>query len=93
MRTRVTTTSFTGSTRNTAPEANAGWQHDLWVSYETLANHCEKLNQAAEAKAWWRKAYETLAGMKERGLHMSSKDLAFLERLRGKVEKYSSRSA
>jgi len=67
--------------------ANAEWQRDLWVSYWRLADHCEKSGQAEEAKAWWQKACDTLAGMKARGLHVSPEDEGFLERLRAKAGK------
>jgi len=65
--------------------ANAAWQRDRWVSYWRLADHCEKSGQAEEAKAWWKKAYDTLADMKARGLHVSPQDLGFLGRLRAKA--------
>ncbi len=65
--------------------ANAEWQRDLWVSYSRLADLCEKSKQAAEAKVWWQMAYDTLSGMKQRGLHASPKDLGILERLRAKA--------
>jgi hypothetical protein len=67
--------------------ANAAWQRDLWVSYWRLADLCEKSSEAAQAGEWWRKAYDTLSGMKERGLHVSPEDLGFLERLRQKAGK------
>ena len=65
--------------------ANAAWQRDLWVSYSRMADLSEQLGQAAEAKGWWKKSYDTLAGMKQRGLHVSPEDEGFLERLRSKA--------
>ena len=67
--------------------ANAEWQRDLWVSYWRMADLCEKSERAADAKGWWGKAHDTLAGMKQRGLHVSPKDEGFLARLRAKAEK------
>jgi tetratricopeptide (TPR) repeat protein len=65
--------------------ANAEWQRDLWVLYWRLASLCEKDGKAAEAGVWWRRAYDTLAGMKQRRLHISPADERYLERLRAKV--------
>ena len=65
--------------------ANAVWQRDLWVSFVKLANLCEDSHRAEEAQIWWRKAYETLAGMKQRGLHISPQDEAILKQLRAKA--------
>ena len=50
-----------------------------------LANLCEKSHRAEEAQIWWRKAYETLAGMKQRGLHVSPQDEDFLNQMRAKA--------
>jgi len=66
--------------------ANAEWQRDLWVSYVKMANHCEKSGQPSEAKAWWKKAHDTLAGMKQRGLHISPQDEGVLAWLRAKAQ-------
>ena len=38
-----------------------------------------------EAEEWWRRAYETLAGMKRRGLFVSPQDEGFLAQLREKA--------
>ena len=65
--------------------ANAEWQRDLWVSYWRLADLCERQRKAAEARGWWRRAHDVLAGMKQRGLHLSPQDEQFLETLRRKV--------
>jgi tetratricopeptide (TPR) repeat protein len=66
--------------------ANAMWQRDLWVTYWKLTKHCEESGRPDEAKAWWRKAHDTLAGMKQRGLHISPEDEDFLARLRAKEQ-------
>lgn len=58
--------------------ANAGWQRDLWVSYWLMADLAEQRGETAEAKGWWRKAHDTLAAMKQRGLHVSPEDEGFL---------------
>ena len=65
--------------------ANAAWQRDLWVIYWRMADVCEKSDQPTEGKGWWQKAYETLAGMKQRGLHVSPQDEKDLEWLRAMV--------
>jgi tetratricopeptide (TPR) repeat protein len=66
--------------------ANAAWKRDQWVSYWKLADLCEKSGLTVEAKAWWKKAHDTLASMNMRGLHVSPQDLVFLERLRAKLK-------
>jgi tetratricopeptide (TPR) repeat protein len=43
---------------------NATWQRDLWVSYWRLANLMERQCQP-EAGAYWGKAYDIVAGMKQ----------------------------
>jgi len=64
---------------------NADWQSDLWVSYWGMANLAEKSRRADEAKTYWRKAHDTLAGMKRKGLFISPQDEGFLLQLRAKV--------
>jgi tetratricopeptide (TPR) repeat protein len=64
--------------------ANAAWQRDLWVSYWRLAAHCEKSSKPAEAIGWWKKAHDTLAGMKQRGIMLPT-DEQYLETLRVKA--------
>ena len=66
--------------------ANAKWQRDLWVSYAKLAVVCEKNGATAEARGWLSRAHDTLAGMKQRGLHVSPQDEEYLERLRAKAD-------
>lgn len=63
---------------------NAGWQRDLWVSFWKMADASEKLGQA-DAAGWWRRAYDVLQSMKDRGMHISPDDEKWLERLRDKA--------
>ena len=65
--------------------ANAERQRDLSVSYVKLADLSEKDSKPADAKGWWRKAHDTLASMKQRGLHLSPEDEGFLDWLRAKL--------
>jgi len=67
-----------------ADPGNAGWQRDLWVSYWRLAQMAEPTN-ASEARDWWRKAYEHLSGMKQRGI-MTPTDQQYLDQLRLKAQ-------
>jgi hypothetical protein len=48
-----------------------------------MADISEKTGQG-DARAWWRKAYEQLAGMKQRGI-MQPTDERYLEVLREKA--------
>ena len=64
---------------------NADWQRNLWVSYWRMAVLAEKSGRADEAKTHWRKAHDTLAGMKRRGLFVSPQDEGFLPQLRAKA--------
>src|SRR5260370_76337 len=52
-----------------ADPGNAGWQRDLWVSYWRMAGLTEQL-PGGNALDWWRKAYETLSAMKQRGIFL-----------------------
>ncbi|HUV04759.1 MAG TPA: tetratricopeptide repeat protein [Armatimonadota bacterium] len=63
---------------------NAAWQRDLCVSCWKMAMVSEQAGKD-DAMSWWRKAYETLAGMKRRGLFISPQDEQYLEQLRLKV--------
>ncbi len=63
---------------------NAEWQRDLYVSYWRMADMTECAGRD-DAGQWWRKAYDTLAGMKQRGMHISPEDEGFLEQLRAKA--------
>ena len=68
-----------------ADPGNAVWQRDMWVLYWRMAVVAEQAG-TGDAMAWWRKAYETLAGMKERGLFISPQDEQHLQQLRSKVD-------
>lgn len=67
-----------------ADPANAAWQHDLSIAYSWLGVISEQAG-SSDAGKWWRRALETLAGMKERGLHVSPHDEQILAALREKV--------
>lgn len=69
----------------TSDPSNATWQRDLWISYLKLANLSKRSDELVEAMNWWKKAYEVMAGMKQRGLHVSPQDEHALEWLRAKV--------
>ena len=64
--------------------SNAGWQRDLVVSHWRMADMAEQTGQG-DAPAWWRKAYERLAGMKRRGMMRSKEEkcLAMLKQEAG----------
>ncbi len=57
---------------------------DVWVSCAKLGLHAERTGQG-DAQAWWRRAYEILKGMKQKGMFLSPSDLEYLETLRAKV--------
>ena len=67
-----------------APE-NADWQRDLCVSFVRMGAISEE-EQSPEAGDWWRRAHDTLAGMLEKGMHVSPQDLEFLETLKQKID-------
>jgi tetratricopeptide (TPR) repeat protein len=67
-----------------ADPSNAGWQRDLWVSCWRMARIAET-SDTGDALEWWRKAYEQLSRMKQRGI-MRPADEPYLEQLREKVE-------
>jgi hypothetical protein len=62
---------------------HTGWQRDLVVIYSRVAAIYEKTSQA-DAMTWWRKAYDRLSAMKQRGV-MQSRDEAYLAQLKRKV--------
>ncbi len=66
-----------------ADPSNAGWQRDLVVSCWRMADIAEKAGQG-DAQVWWRKAYEQLAGMKQRGVMLPT-DEQYLGVLREKA--------
>lgn len=63
---------------------NAASQRDLWVSCWRMADIRER-NGDAEAQVRWRRAHDTLAGMKRKGLHPSPEDQQYLAELEGKI--------
>jgi len=67
-----------------ADPQNAGWQRDLWVSCWRMAMMAEQ-TRSDDARAWWRKAYDVLSGMKQRGLFVSAQDEQFLAQIRAKI--------
>jgi tetratricopeptide (TPR) repeat protein len=67
-----------------ADPSNSAWQRDLWVSYWRLGSISEQ-SGAADAQEWWREAYQTLEGMKRRGLFVSPEDERFLAQLKAKA--------
>ncbi len=75
-----------------ADPGNADWQRDLWVSCWRMATMAEQTG-SVEARAWWRKVYDVLSGMKERGLFVSAEDEQALAQLRQKVEGESAQSS
>ena len=66
-----------------ADPSNADWQRDLVVSCWKLATLAEKAARD-EAALWWRKGYETLSHMKQRGI-MRPTDEPLLVQLRLKA--------
>jgi tetratricopeptide (TPR) repeat protein len=66
-----------------ADPSNAGWQRDLWVSCWRMAEMAEK-SGTGDALEWWRKAYEQLSRMKERGIMLPT-DEQYLGQLREKA--------
>ncbi len=57
---------------------SADYARDLWVLYWRLADLSEKNGKAAEAMDWYRKAHDTLAGMKQRGLEGDIGDILYI---------------
>jgi tetratricopeptide (TPR) repeat protein len=66
-----------------ADPSNADWQRDLWVSYGLMAMMTEETG-SDEAAQWWRKAYETLFAMKQRGIMLPA-DEQYLVQFRQKT--------
>ena len=62
---------------------NADWQRDLWVSYMKMATVVEQTG-SGDARDWWRKAHDTLAAMKQRGIMLPT-DQQYLDQLRQKM--------
>ncbi len=65
--------------------SNTQWQRDLFVSYWRLAEMAERQERTHQAPAYWKQAFDVLAGIEQRGLHISPEDRKFLEILREKV--------
>ena len=63
--------------------ANAEWQRDLAVSHFNLSQFAEKSGDEAMQRAELRAGFDIFAGMKERGMHLSSGDEGVLAKLRG----------
>jgi actin-like ATPase involved in cell morphogenesis/tetratricopeptide (TPR) repeat protein len=59
------------------------WQRDVFVGSVKMAVNSEMMRQG-DAMVWWRKAYEQLSSMKQRGIILPS-DEEDLERLKQKV--------
>ena len=66
-----------------ADPSNASWQRDLMASYWRMAHMAEKSGNG-DAQQWWRRAYETLSAMKQRGIMLPT-DEQYLEALRSKL--------
>ncbi len=66
--------------------SNTGWQRDLSVSYWRLADLAERQDKAEEARGLWKRAFEVLSDIKNRGLHLSPKDQQWLEILRQRAD-------
>ncbi len=60
-----------------ADDTNAQMQRDLFVSYCRVADLMEKQKHAMAIENW-RSAHDFLAGMVERGLHVSPRDMDIL---------------
>ena len=67
-----------------ADPSNTQWQRGFCASCVHMAVILEQ-SGAGGALQWWRKAHETLAGMKQRGLFLSPQDEQILVQLKAKV--------
>ncbi|MDH4080973.1 MAG: DUF4062 domain-containing protein [Nitrospira sp.] len=65
--------------------SNTQWQLDLSEFYRELGDLAKKQNSPADARAYWKQAFELLSSIDQRGLHLSPEDRQFLETLRVKV--------
>jgi len=68
-----------------ADPSYTGWQRDLCMNYVKLADLTEKTG-SGDAKLWWRKAYDTLSGVKSRGIMLPT-DEQYLAALRSMAER------
>jgi hypothetical protein len=64
---------------------NAVWQRDLFRSYLRMGIIAEKTGDT-KAPDWWRRAYETVRQIKERGLFISPHDEDVLSQLEAKMQ-------
>lgn len=60
---------------------NAAWQRDLSVSYVKIGSTALS-TQPDTARRWFRKAHDTLLGMKQAGMYISTQDEDILEQLK-----------
>jgi hypothetical protein len=66
------------------PES-AEYARRLWFSYAKLAHLAEEYPSTDDARSWWRRAYEELARMKQRGMFVSSKDEDIFQQIKAKL--------
>ncbi|MFT5469847.1 MAG: tetratricopeptide (TPR) repeat protein [Verrucomicrobiales bacterium] len=64
--------------------SNAASRRDLAASYWKMADLAEN-DEDPEAEVWWRKCYETLQGMEDKGWFLSPNDERILLQVREKV--------
>ena len=67
-----------------APE-NADYARDLSVSCVRMAIIEEDAQDPVRALGWWRRAHDILQSIVDRGLHISSEDLGFLQQIKAKI--------
>ena len=67
-----------------APE-NADYARDLFVSCFRMASIEEDAQDPIRALGWWRRAHDILQSIVDRGLHISSEDLGFLQQIKAKI--------
>ena len=67
-----------------APE-NADFARDLWVCCWRMAKMDETEGRTESARRWWRLAYDTVCGMKQRGMFISPEDEPHVRRLADKA--------
>jgi tetratricopeptide (TPR) repeat protein len=65
---------------------NSGWQYDLYLVYWRLAEVSELMGEAGEANNWWKKTYQQLDSMKQRGWFISAADKGNLAWLKRKLQ-------
>src|SRR5205814_6178272 len=62
--------------------SNTAWQRDVWVSYWKLADLAERRNQTAQARGYWKQAFDVLSAIDKRGLHIPPEARKLLDQLR-----------